>query len=56
MLFHTLQKRISELHLSISSIDIEKVDSLNSLGLVLDKYLKCNFYVRNVSQKSCNDT
>ena len=51
MMFHTPQKRIPKLHLSINNIDIEKVDSFNFLGLVLDAHLKWNFYVRKVANK-----
>ena len=51
MMFHTPQKRIPELHLSINNIDIEKVDSFNFLGLVLDTHLKWNFHVRKVANK-----
>ena len=51
MMFHTPQKRIPKLHLSINNIDIEKVDSFNFLGLVLDTHLKWNFHVRKVAIK-----
>ena len=51
MMFHTPQKRIPELHLSINNIDIEKVDSFNFLGLILDTHLKWNFHVRKVANK-----
>ena len=50
-MFHTPQKRIPKLHLSINSTDIEKVDSLNFLELVLDAHLKWNFHVRKVANK-----
>ena len=40
MMFHTPQKRIPKLHLSINNIDIETVDSFYFLGLVLDTHLK----------------
>ena len=51
MMFHTPQKRIPKLHLSINNIDIERVDSFNFLGLVLDTHLKWNFHVRKVANK-----
>ena len=51
MMFHTPQKRIPKLHLSISNIDIEKGDSFNFLGSVLDTHLKWNFHVRKVANK-----
>ena len=50
-MFHTPQKRIPKLHLSINNIDIEKVDSFTFLGLVLDTHLKWNFHVRKVANK-----
>ena len=50
-MFHTPQKRIPKLHLSINNIDMEKVDSFNFLGLVLDTHLKWNFHVRKVANK-----
>ena len=49
IMFHTPQKSIKKLHLSINNIDIEKVDSFNFLGLVLDTHLKWNFHVRKVT-------
>ena len=51
MMFHTPQKRIPKLHLSINNIDIEKVDSFNFLRLVLDAHLKWNLHVRKVANK-----
>ena len=51
MMFHTPQKRIPKLHLSINNIDIEKIDSFNFLGLVLDTHLKWNFQARKVANK-----
>ena len=48
---HTPQKRIPKLRLSINNTDIEKVDSFNFLGLVLDAHLKWNFHVRKVANK-----
>ena len=53
MMFHTPQKPIPKLHLSINNIDIEKMDSFNFLGLVLlvDTHLKWNFHVRKVVNK-----
>ena len=54
MMFHTTQNRIPKLHLSINNINIEKVDSFNFLGLVLDTHLKWNFHVRKVANKLTN--
>ena len=52
MMFHTPQRRIPKLHLSINNIDIElKVDLFNFLGLVLNTHLKRNFHVRKVANK-----
>ena len=51
MMFHTPQKRILKLHLTISNIQIEKVGSFNFLGLVLDSHLKWNFHVRKEANK-----
>ena len=50
-MFHTPQKRIPKLHLSINNIDIEKVDSFNFLGLVLATHLKWNFHFSKVANK-----
>ena len=50
-MFHTPQKRIPKLQLSINNIDIEKVDSFNFLGLVLHTHLKWKFHVRKVANK-----
>ena len=51
MMFHTPHKRIPKLHLFINNVDIEKIDSFNFLGLVLDTYLKWNFNARKVANK-----
>ena len=50
MMFHTPQKRIPKLHLSINNIDIEKVDSFNFLGLVFS--LRYTFEVELSRQES----
>ena len=54
MMFHTPQKRFPKLHLSINNIDIEKVDSFNFLGLVLDTYTFEVELSRQESSKQAN--
>ena len=51
MIFHTQNKHVPQLNLSINGVNIDKVESFNFLGITLDTHLNWNAHINKVSTK-----